>query len=38
MALLTSICQGALHVGWDSDLRHRTLAIIFDGLRPGTRS
>lgn len=33
MALLTSTCQGALHSGWDDDLRRRTLAIIFDGLR-----
>jgi len=33
MALLTSSCQGALHGGWDSELRHRTLAVIFDGLR-----
>ena len=38
MALLTSTCQGALHAGWDSDLQHRTLAIIFDGLRPAARS
>ena len=34
MALLTSTCQGALQAGWDSDLQHRTLAVIFDGLRP----
>jgi AcrR family transcriptional regulator len=34
MALLTSSCQGALHGGWDSELQHRTLAVIFDGLRP----
>ncbi|MFB9239679.1 TetR/AcrR family transcriptional regulator [Plantactinospora siamensis] len=33
MALLTSTCQGALRGGWDSDLRRRTLAIIFAGLR-----
>ena len=38
MALLTSTCQGALHAGWDNDLQHRTLAIIFDGLRPTARS
>lgn len=36
MALLTSTCQGALHGGWDSHLQHRTLAIIFTGLRPAT--
>jgi hypothetical protein len=34
MALLTSTCQGALLTGWDADLQRRTLAIIFDGLRP----
>jgi AcrR family transcriptional regulator len=34
MALLTSTCQGALQAGWDSDLQRRTLAVIFDGLRP----
>ncbi|MGI5145992.1 TetR/AcrR family transcriptional regulator [Plantactinospora sp. CA-294935] len=35
MALLASTCQGALHGGWDAELRERTLAIIFAGLRPG---
>jgi AcrR family transcriptional regulator len=35
MALLTSTCQGALHAGWNRDLQQRTLAIIFNGLRPG---
>ncbi|MBL7499750.1 helix-turn-helix transcriptional regulator [Frankia sp. CNm7] len=34
MALLTSTCQGALRAGWDDDLQRRTLAVIFDGLRP----
>ena len=34
MALLTSTCQGALQAGWDSDLQRRTLAVIFDGIRP----
>jgi len=34
MALLTSTCQGALQAGWNSDLQHRTLTVIFDGLRP----
>jgi hypothetical protein len=38
MALLTSTCQGALQAGWDTDLQHRTLAIIFHGLRPSPRS
>jgi hypothetical protein len=31
-ALLASACQGALHGGWNPDLRRRTLAIIFTGL------
>lgn len=34
MALLTGACEGALRAGWNSDLRQRTLEIIFDGLRP----
>jgi AcrR family transcriptional regulator len=34
MALLTGACQGALHAGWDPDLRRRTLRIIFTGLSP----
>jgi hypothetical protein len=32
MALLVSACQGALHGGWDLDLRRRTLDIMFAGL------
>jgi AcrR family transcriptional regulator len=32
MALLVSACQGAMHGGWNPDLRQRTLAIIFAGL------
>jgi AcrR family transcriptional regulator len=36
MALLTSTCQGALCAGWDPDLQHRTLTIIFTGLRPAS--
>lgn len=34
IALLTGVCQGALHAGWDRDLQRRTLAIVFEGLRP----
>ncbi|WP_326821849.1 TetR/AcrR family transcriptional regulator [Streptosporangium sp. NBC_01756] len=34
VALLTGVCQGALHAGWDRDLQRRTLAVVFDGLRP----
>jgi AcrR family transcriptional regulator len=34
MALLAATCQGALQGGWDQDLRERTLAIVFTGLRP----
>ncbi|MEV4759596.1 helix-turn-helix domain-containing protein [Micromonospora sp. NPDC049559] len=33
LALLESVCQGALRGGWDSDLRRRTLAVVFAGLR-----
>ncbi|GAA3346058.1 TetR/AcrR family transcriptional regulator [Amorphoplanes nipponensis] len=32
MALLVSVCQGALHGGWDEDLQARTLAVVFAGL------
>lgn len=34
MALLASTCQGAVQGDWDADLRRRTLAIVFTGLRP----
>jgi AcrR family transcriptional regulator len=37
LALLTTTCHGALRAGWDPDLRRRTVAIIFDGLRPTAR-
>jgi AcrR family transcriptional regulator len=37
LALLTSTCHGALRAGWDPDLLRRTVAIIFDGLRPSGR-
>lgn len=33
IALLTSTCHAALHPNWTPDLQHRTLTIIFDGLR-----
>ncbi|MET7748688.1 helix-turn-helix domain-containing protein [Micromonospora sp. NPDC005367] len=33
MALLASMCQGALHGGWDKQLQARTLAVIFAGLK-----
>lgn len=33
LALLTSTSQGALNAGWDEDLRRRTLAIVYTGLR-----
>nr|WP_323374015.1 helix-turn-helix domain-containing protein [Plantactinospora alkalitolerans] len=33
MALFLSVCQGALHGGWDDQLQARTLAVIFAGLR-----
>jgi len=34
LALLTATCQAAVQAGWDPELQHRTLAIVFDGLRP----
>lgn len=34
MALLTSVSQGALHGGWDEQLRARTLAVVFAGPNP----
>ncbi|MEV6633093.1 helix-turn-helix domain-containing protein [Actinoplanes sp. NPDC051470] len=33
MALLESTCQGALSGNWTDDLRDRTLAVVFRGLR-----
>jgi hypothetical protein len=35
MALLASVCQGALHGGWEKQLQTRTLAVIFAGLKRG---
>ena len=34
MAILTAACLAAEHAQWDSALRRRTLAIVFDGMRP----
>ncbi|MEU7696408.1 TetR/AcrR family transcriptional regulator [Microbispora hainanensis] len=34
MALLVGVCQASLHTPWEPDLRARTLAIVFAGLRP----
>jgi AcrR family transcriptional regulator len=34
LALLTATTQGALHAGWDPALQRRTLAVVFNGLRP----
>jgi AcrR family transcriptional regulator len=34
MALLTAACLAAERSQWDTRLRNRTLAILFDGLRP----
>lgn len=34
VALLIGVCQAALHTSWEPDLQERTLAIVFDGLRP----
>ncbi|HEY7485021.1 MAG TPA: helix-turn-helix domain-containing protein [Streptosporangiaceae bacterium] len=37
MALLSGACRAALDAEWSPDLQARTLAIVFDGLRPGRR-
>jgi AcrR family transcriptional regulator len=34
MAILTAVCMAAEHSQWDTPLRTRTLAIVFDGMRP----
>lgn len=34
MAILTAACLAAEHSQWDAQLRARTLAIMFDGMRP----
>jgi AcrR family transcriptional regulator len=34
MALLTATTHGALAASWPEDLRHRTLALVLDALRP----
>ncbi|MBO0804428.1 MAG: TetR/AcrR family transcriptional regulator [Nocardiopsaceae bacterium] len=34
MAILTATCMAAEHGQWDAQLRTRTLAIVFDGMRP----
>jgi AcrR family transcriptional regulator len=34
MAILTAACLAAEHSQWDAELRARTLAVVFDGMRP----
>ncbi|GAA4216667.1 MULTISPECIES: TetR/AcrR family transcriptional regulator [Microbispora] len=34
LALLIGLCQASLHAGWSPEVRDRTLAVVFDGLRP----
>lgn len=34
MAILTAVCMAAEHSQWDAQLRARTLAVVFDGMRP----
>ncbi|MCF6469398.1 TetR/AcrR family transcriptional regulator [Nonomuraea sp. MG754425] len=34
LALLSATCLAAQHNTWDEELRTRTLAVVFDGLRP----
>ncbi|MDP4509178.1 TetR/AcrR family transcriptional regulator [Nonomuraea turcica] len=36
LALLSATCLAAQHNNWDEGLRTRTLAVVFDGLRPPT--
>jgi hypothetical protein len=34
MVILTAACLAAEHSQWDAELRARTLAVVFDGMRP----
>jgi hypothetical protein len=34
MALLAATCLAAEHSQWNTELRTRALAIVFDGMRP----
>jgi AcrR family transcriptional regulator len=34
MAILAAVCMAAEHSQWDAQLRARTLAVVFDGMRP----
>lgn len=34
IALMVGVCQATVHTAWDPEVRDRTLAIVFDGLRP----
>jgi len=34
MAILTAACMAAEHSQWNTALRTRTLAVVFDGMRP----
>jgi AcrR family transcriptional regulator len=34
LAVLTAACLAAEHSQWDAELRAKTLAIVFDGMRP----
>jgi hypothetical protein len=38
LALLSAACLAAQHNNWRDDLRARTLAVVFDGLRPAASS
>jgi AcrR family transcriptional regulator len=38
LALLSATCLAAQHNNWGEDLRTRTLAVVFDGLRPAARA
>ncbi|TMR11117.1 TetR/AcrR family transcriptional regulator [Nonomuraea zeae] len=38
LALLSAACLAAQHNNWGDDLRARTLAVVFDGLRPAGKA
>ncbi|MEU6415642.1 TetR/AcrR family transcriptional regulator [Microbispora sp. NPDC046933] len=38
LALLTGVCQASMHADWSEELQDRTLAVVFDGLRPNPAS
>ncbi|WP_242895372.1 TetR/AcrR family transcriptional regulator [Actinomadura litoris] len=37
VSLLSAICQEAMTAAWSEHIRHRALAILFDGMRPAAK-